>query len=188
MANNASSTVTHADANGGVISSPNCCSEPAGIATDSLGSAWVSNYGSNSISEVLPGCDTNTINRSSLCTGAGGNVIALNQVAVSGLFYPQGIVVDAAQNVWVLNFHATASGVGAAFVEIAGNSNALPAGTGISPTTGYGLDAGMGEPFSLAPDPSGNLWVADEENDQVVMFFGVAAPTATPVGPTPTAP
>jgi hypothetical protein len=188
MANNASSTVTHADANGAILSSPNCCSEPAGVATDSLGNAWVSNYGSNSISEILPGCDTNTINRSTLCTGAGGNVIALNQLAVSGLYYPQGVVVDAAQNVWVLNFHATASGVGAAFVEIAGNSNTLAAGTGISPTTGYGVDAGMAEPFSLAPDPSGNLWVADEGNNQVVMFFGVAAPTATPVGPTPTAP
>jgi hypothetical protein len=46
----------------------------------------------------------------------------------------------------------------------------------------------MQEPFALALDPSGNVWVSDENANQVVMFFGLATPTATPVGPTPTAP
>ncbi len=188
MANNAGNTVTHADPNGQVISASNCCSEPTGVATDSLGNAWVSNFGSNSISEIAPGCDTNTINRSSTCTGTGGNVITLNQVSTGGLYSPQGIVVDAGQNVWVSNFHSTGTGVGAAIVEIAGNANTLAAGTGISPATGYGTDAGMVEPFALALDPSGNIWVSDEGANQVVMFFGLATPTATPVGPTPTRP
>jgi streptogramin lyase len=188
MANNAGNTVTHADSNGQVISASNCCSEPAGVATDAQGNAWVTNFGSNSISEIQPGCDTNTINRSSTCTGAGGNVITLNQTVTGGLFAPQGVVVDAGQNVWVANFHSTGTGIGAAIVEIAGNSNTLAAGTGISPSTGYGLDAGLVEPFGLALDPSGNIWVSDEGANQVVMFFGVATPTATPVGPTPTAP
>jgi hypothetical protein len=188
MSNNASTTVTHADVNGQVISASACCSEPAGVATDASGNAWVSNYGSNSISEVAPGCDTNTINRSSTCTGPGGNVVTLNQTAVTGLYYPQGILVDAGQNIWVSNYHSTGTGVGAAFVEIAGNSNTLAPGTGISPATGYGVDAGMVEPFGLATDPSGDIWISDEGSNQVVMFFGVATPTATPVGPTPTAP
>lgn len=188
MANNAGNTVTHADATGQVISASSCCSEPAGVATDALGNAWVSNFGSNSISEIAPGCDTNPINRSSTCTGAGGNVITINQKVTGGLYSPQGIVVDAGQNIWVANFHATGAGVGAAIVEIAGNSNTLAAGTGISPSSGYGTDAGMVEPFGLALDPSGNIWVSDEGANQVVMFFGIATPTATPVGPTPTAP
>ena len=187
MSNNASTTVTHADSNGEVISASTCCNEPAGVATDSLGNAWVSNHGSNSVSELAPGCDTNTINRSSTCTGAGGNIVTLNQDAVSGLYYPQGITVDAGQNIWVANLSAQTN-MNAAIVEVAGNSNTLAAGTGISPTTGYGLDAGMEKPFSISTDPSGDIWVSDEGTYMVVMFFGLATPTATPVGPTPTAP
>jgi hypothetical protein len=53
---------------------------------------------------------------------------------------------------------------------------------------GYGLDAGLVEPFSLAPDPSGDVWVADEGSSHVVMFFGLATPTAAAVGPTPAMP
>jgi hypothetical protein len=187
MSNNASNTVTHADSNGQVISASACCSEPAGVATDALGNAWVSNHGSNSVSELAPGCDTNTINRSSTCTGPGGNIVILNQDAVAGLYYPQGIAVDAGQNVWVSNLSAQPS-MSAAFVEVAGNSGPLTAGTGISPATGYGLDAGMEKPFSISPDPSGDIWISDEGTYMVVMFFGLATPTATPVGPTPTAP
>ena len=188
LANEGDSTVVHVDASGGVLSHPTCCSEASGIATDALGNAWVTNYGSNSISEIAPGCDTNTVHRSTLCTGAGGNVITLNQVTGGGLYTPQGVVVDAGQNVWVSNLHAPQGTTSGAIVEIAGNSNTLAAGTPISPSTGYGLDAGMISPFWLTVDPSGNIWVSDEGANTVVMFFGVATPTATPVGPTPTAP
>jgi hypothetical protein len=168
------------------------------VATDSLGNAWVANYAPNSssqytVSEIAPGCDTNTVRRSSLCTGAGGNVVTFDQLAVPGLTSPQGIIVDAAQNVWVANFHAAQGAAGTTLVEIAGNNpqgtaGAPSAGTAISPAAGYGLDAAMVEPFSVAPDPSGNLWLADEGGDKVVMFFGLATPTATPIRPTPTAP
>ena len=188
LANTGDNTVVHTDINGGILSHPTCCSEASGIATDAQGNAWVTNYASNSISEIAPGCDTNTVHRSTLCTGAGGSVITLNQMTSTGLYTPQGIVVDAGQNVWVSNFHAPPGSAGAAIVEIAGNSNTLAAGTAISPSTGYGVDAGMSEPFWLAVDPSGNIWTSDEGANTVVMFFGVATPTATPVGPTPTAP
>ncbi len=188
LANTGDNTVVHADVNGGILSHPTCCSEASGIATDALGNAWVTNFGSNSVSEIAPGCDTNTVHRSTLCTGAGGNVVTLNQVTGGGLYTPQGIVVDAGQNVWVSNLHAPQGTTYGAIAELAGNSNSLAAGTAISPSTGYGLDAQMSEPFWLAVDPSGNIWVSDEGANTVVMFFGVATPTATPVGPTPTAP
>ncbi len=188
VANTGDNTVVHADINGGILSHPTCCNEASGIATDALGNAWVTNFGSNSVSEIAPGCDTNTVHRSTLCTGAGGNVVTLNQVTGGGLYTPQGIVVDAGQNVWVSDLHAPQGTPSAAIVELAGNSSTLAAGTAISPPTGYGLDALMSEPFWLTVDPSGNIWVSDEGANTVVMFFGVATPTATPVGPTPTAP
>jgi len=192
MANGANNTVTHADANGGIVSVSSCCNVPAGVATDAQGNAWVANYGNGSsngsVSEIGPGCDTNQVNRSSLCTGAGGTVVLLNQKTGGGLSSPQGIVVDAAQNVWVANLHAATGATYVALAELAGATNTLAAGTAISPAGGYGLDAGIQEAFSLGLDAGGNIWVSDTGASDAVMFFGLAAPTATPALPTPTAP
>jgi hypothetical protein len=100
------------------------------------------------------------------------------------------VAVDAAQNVWFSNFH------GASITEFAGATNpTLTVGTPISPTTGvyttggYGLDASLDGPFTLLPDRSGNLWVSNQSLPaHVTMFFGLAAPTVTPLQPVPTAP
>lgn len=96
--------------------------------------------------------------------------------------------MDSAQNAWFSN------SLGDSITELAGSSNTLPAGTAISPTTGvyttggYGLDAGLDGPFTLLPDRSGNLWVSNEGALSITMFFGLAAPTVTPLQPVPTAP
>jgi hypothetical protein len=46
----------------------------------------------------------------------------------------------------------------------------------------------MSEPNYIAPDRSGNLWVSNQSNNSITMFYGIAAPTATPIQPIPTAP
>jgi hypothetical protein len=157
----------------------NCCNESYGVATDSGSNLWVANYGNSTFSEV-----TNA------------NTIPLNKVSAGGLASPAGVAVDAGQNVWFANYH------GASITEIAGNAGtvltgtttALAAGTAISPTNGtygtggYGLDAKMNSPIALVPDSAGNLWVADKNNNDIVMFFGLATPTKMPVQPTPAAP
>jgi hypothetical protein len=63
----------------------------------------------------------------------------------------------------------------------------VPAGTALSPFA-YGRDAKLIEPFAVAADASGNLWVSNRAMNNVVMFFGLATPTATPAPPFPTAP
>jgi hypothetical protein len=208
LANTGGNTVTHVDASGNLLSNSSCCSGANGVATDKFGNAWVSNYYKASISEIAPGCDSNasvgaacynnqgnviTIGVSSQCghTGApAGSCGAQN----GGLYDPQKVVIDAAQNIWVVNYH------GSSISELAGNANTLAPGTGISPNTtynadgsilkqgGYGFDANLADPFDLAPDASGNIWVTNETNDDLVVFFGLATPTATPRLPVPTAP
>jgi streptogramin lyase len=172
-------TVSHYSSTGAVEGYVTCCNESNGIATDSFGNAWVASYGNNSFSEV-----TNA------------NTVPLNQVSTGGVYYPEGVAVDAGQNVWFANYR------GKSISEIAGNagtvlmgtSTALAAGTAISPTTGvyttggYGLDAKMNTPIAVVPDTAGNLWVADQDNSDFVMFFGLATPTKMPVQPSPTAP
>jgi streptogramin lyase len=207
LADEGAYTVTHIDANGYLLSHPSCCFAANGVATDKLGNAWVSNYYGNSVSEIGPGCDGNA-NPHASCYNNQTNVVLIganstcgnsNAAAGScgdtngGLASPAKVIVDAAQNVWVVNYH------GQSITELAGSSASTP-GAGISPSTtyntdgtvnvqgGYGLDANLLEPFDLAADASGNIWVANEANNDLVMFFGIAAPTATPRLPTPVTP
>ena len=196
LANEGDDTVTHVDASGNVLSHPTCCNAANGIATDKFGNAWVANYYGSALSEIAPGCDSNASTGAS-CYSNQTNVITLgissacnttNPPAGScgdqggGIYYPSEVVVDAAQNVWVANYR------GQSFSEFAGNASTLAAGTPISPSSGYGLDASLLEPFDLVADASGNLWISNEGNNDLVMFFGITTPTATPRLPVPTAP
>jgi hypothetical protein len=173
-------TVAHISSSGTLLSNPICCGEAMGMATDAAGDLWVADYS-----------DSNTGNiRGSVAevvTDNSGNASVPIQVShVGGINQPQTIAVDAAQNVWVGNR------IGESITEIAGNGGTLAPGTAISPSTGvhgvggYGLDASLADPFFIAPDRSGNLWVSNVET--VTMFFGLAAPTVTPLQPVPTAP
>jgi hypothetical protein len=186
LADSGSSLVSHVGANGRIVSNPSCCSEADGIATDALGNAWVANYGSASISEVGPGCDATGVSANAFCTAA-TSVVKLNQVTGGGLSYPGNVSVDAAQNVWVVNVYSPGLQHGS-FSEIAGNAGTVAAGTAISPASGYGLDVKLVQPFDIVPDASGNLWVSNYAQSNLVMFFGLATPTATPARPYPVAP
>ena len=118
----------------------------------------------------------------------GNTSVPISSLVTGGINHPQMVAVDAAQNVWFTNR------INNSITEIAGTASTLPVGTAISPSTGvyatggYGLDAGLSEPFTILPDRSGNLWVSNGGVDAVTMFFGLAAPTVTPLQPVPTAP
>jgi streptogramin lyase len=199
IANGESTTnVTHLDQYGNLLARPGCvlgtdnsCSltqtnaataclqYPNGIALDMQGNVWVSNYFTPTATGTVTELDPS------------GNVLLCNLTG-GGIRYPARLTVDAGNHVWVSNL------IGGSISEYAGNGGALAAGTAISPnaptsgggsyTGGYGGDAGLLEPFNAAPDASGNLWVSNSANNDIVMFFGLATPTATPAGPVPLAP
>jgi hypothetical protein len=154
----------------GVATTTTCCYGSFGVATDAYKNLWVANELDDTFSEV-----------------ADDGTALLQKVSGGGVQGPIHVAVDAAQNVWFANFESS-------IAEIAGHGGSLAAGTSISPSTGahgaggYGLDAGIGEPNYIAPDPSGNLWLADYARNTVVMFIGLAAPTKTPIQPTPATP
>ena len=167
LANNGDNSVTHLDKNGVLLARSYCCDGANGVAVDSLGNAWISNFYGGSVSEL-----------------ASDGSIKVDNVTDGGLENnaPSGIAVDAGQNVWIANYY------GANFSEIAGNSARPGAGTAVSPSTGYGLDAKLSLPFTIAPDAGGNLWISNFGNSTLTMFFGLASPTKTPLLPSPTAP
>jgi streptogramin lyase len=171
LANQSDNTVTHIDSSGNIIAHPACCDGANGIATDSAGNAWVTSYYNSSVAAVTYG---------------GSSLLAAE--TVGGINHPAGLTIDANQNVWVVNYR------GDSLSEVAGISDTLAAGTAISPSPnaynagGYGLDASLDLPFAIAVDPSGDLWVTNYLGNDLVMFFGLAAPTKTPSLVVPTAP
>jgi streptogramin lyase len=171
MADEGNNHVTHVSSSGTTLAYFDCCDGANGVATDKLGNAWIANFYGGTLSEISPAPDTSSVAVTATGGGMDGNG-------------PSGIAVDAGQNVWVTNYY------GANFTEIAGNSSSgtLAAGDAISPITGYGLDANLVEPFAIAPDAAGNLWISNFGNASLTMFFGLATPTVTPLLPTPTPP
>lgn len=157
----------------------NCCQAVQTLAFDLHGNIWATNYSAVGLppkytfSEVAPN----------------GNIL-IQQQPGTGLFSPGGAAIDAGGQFWIAN-HYSANGRNAGeFAEIAGNDTSVPAGTTLSPAGGLGLDAGMSLAYAVALDASGNVWISnnDVSSSSIKMFFGLATPTATPLGLNPQAP
>ena len=162
LANDGNGTVTHVSSTGAIIANPTCCSGADGIAVDATGNAWITNYSGEYVYAV-------SSTGSSITNTTGGGLSTTNS-------QPAGIAVDASQNIWI------ADGNGSVITQL------TDTGFPVSPSSGYGLDAKLSDLHGIVPDASGNLWVSDFSKNAVVMFFGLATPTKTPVQPVPTTP
>ncbi len=173
--------------------------EPAGIAIDAVGNAWVANWSKDAVSKFAP--------NGAVLSGAAG-------YSGGGLHESAGIAIDGAGNVWVTNQQTPSNGgtggitklgadgsilsgssgftgggiyfAEAVAIDIGGNvwiantggdtlSELKPDGTPISPSSGYG-GGGMGNPLSLTIDGS-NIWVYSEGTGYVsVLAQATGAP------------
>ena len=167
LANEGAEDVTHIAADG-TAQNTTCCAGPGAVAVDPGGNVWVPN--------TLPSSAGYTFSEVS-----GTGTVRLAEQTAAGLFTPGGVAIDAAGQFWATNYY------NGSFTGIAGNTNTLPVGSGLYPIP-LGKDAGLLQPFAIAPDASGNLWISNRVHNSLVMFFGLATPTLTPAAPLPTAP
>lgn len=172
-------SLAHIDASGNLLFSTDCCGQTDGIAVDSAGMVWLA----DTQDDAADGGDGN----GAVTLLQSNGTITQDFITAGGITVPSRIAIDAAQNVWVSNLHTTVKGATESFSELSGSNSTSP-GTAISPSGGYGLDAGLLLPYSLAVDPSGNVWVSSTGTASLVMFYGMAAPTKTPMPVTPLAP
>jgi hypothetical protein len=177
---NGTGSIGHVNSSGTVVFSSECCGPTDAVAIDSAGNAWVA----DSENSDAAGDDAG----GAITEFAPDGTIQQEFITGGGITVPSHIAIDAAQNIWVSSLHTNNSSTQyEALSEISGINSSSP-GTVLSPTTGYGLDAGLLVPYSLAVDPSGNIWVSNTGSNSVVMFFGMATPTKTPMPVTPQAP
>jgi hypothetical protein len=157
--------ITHISADGSLVTNYDCdCDEASGIAIDQNNNLWVANYATNSISEVS-NCGT----------------LLVDAVTGGGLMQPQGIAIDGGGAVWVANYH------GNTLTALSGSTAATP-GSILSPASGFGADAALLDPFALAIDPSGSIWVSNAGANTLTQFVGVAVPVKTPLAGPPQLP
>jgi streptogramin lyase len=140
--------------------------QPSGIATDRIGNGhvWTANYTTSSISELE-------------ITNAGTATLVSGGYTGGGINHPNGIAVDGSGNVWATNWD------GKSLTELQGASGTNP-GQPISPASGFGTDANLLQPYGIALDASGDVWVSNFGAGTITQFLGAATPVKTPlVGP-----
>lgn len=167
--------LTHVDSNGNLLKTV-CCGNASGLALDASSNVWVSNYK-----------DDDPDSDGSIEEVASDGTVLKQDLRDGGILGPSAIAVDAAQTVWVTNYHSPEGQPKNSFSELSGSASSNP-GTALSPSTGFGLDADLQEPHAVAVDASGNIWIANAGGNNLVMFFGMGAPTKTPKSVLPVAP
>ena len=136
-------------------------SQPWGLAFDAAGSLYFSDYGNSVVRKITTAGIISTI----AGTGTGAYSGDGGPATAAGMFAPEGIVFDAAGNLYISDSGDNRVRV----VSTAGVINTF-AGTG---TIGYGGDGGYAStaningPDGLAVDALGNLYIADNTNRAV---------------------
>jgi hypothetical protein len=128
----------------------------------------------------------------------GGNAIATANTggigSGGGLVDPIGIAIDGANVVWVANYNTGCCIAGAVSwlsefsASSAGGGTTNVGGAPLSPSTGFGRDAGASLFYALAIDSSGSIWVTSQSSPTVLTFVGLATPVKTPLIGPPQAP
>ena len=152
---------------------PDSLRAPSGVALAPNGNLFVSDSGNNRVLEFPGGAGTGALAIRVYGQPGFSTSAPPNPVSAQTLAGPLGLFVDAASNLYVTD-------AGANRVVIYPNTNAapptgLPASIVIGQTSFAGASAGAGAsalrlPFDVMLDSGGNIFVADNGNNRVVIF------------------
>jgi streptogramin lyase len=140
----------------GVMSEYQCCRVVSAIAIDQNQAVWVADYSASAVVQLSP-------------AGA-----VWQTVTSGGIYYPENLAIDGKGSVWTANYHGNSI---SGFATATGGASSAA----LSPSYGFGLDAGLASPFGIALDASGNVWVANFAGNTLTTFVGLAAPVKTPL-------
>lgn len=154
------STVEEIETGGTVLELGGGFSNPHGVALDSSGNIYVADSGNRAVKELAPSCtaDLYGTDSGSCVTTLGGSFV-----------YDKGVAVDAAGNVYVADFSSN----GIRVRILPPNCTAADYSSDSCTTTIVG--GGIVEPWGIAVDASGNIYVADSGGNAVREIMPQAA-------------
>lgn len=148
-------TFGHADGAGNVAT----FAFPTGVATDSAGNVYVGDQSNHTIRKITIVNGAGVVSTLAGIAGTAGSADGPQGVAT--LYYPQGVAVDSAGNVFVADFYncairkVTPSGITSTFAGHPGSC-------------GHADDVGtlatFNSPYRVATDSQDNVYVADKDN------------------------
>jgi sugar lactone lactonase YvrE len=139
---------------------------PAGLAADSTGNIYIAQPFNSYVLKLRPSAPSN--DRLSIVAGIGDDGFSGDggSATAAELAYPRGVFVDSNNNVYIAdayNFRVRkVDGATGIITTVAGNGIDAYSGDG-----DYALDAAVREPWGVAVDNSGNIYIADRFDGRV---------------------
>src|ERR1017187_1681268 len=137
---------------------------PYGVAADSAGNFYIADSLNNRVLKVSGGKITTVAgNGTAGFSGDGGSATS------AALNVPEGVAIDSAGNLYIADSsnNRIRRVSGGTITTMAGNGTATFAGDG-----GPAMSASLSEPFAVAVDSAGNLYIADYGNERVRKVSG----------------
>jgi len=157
---------------------------PNGLARDVAGNVYVADVVNCTIRKITPSGSVSTL------AGSAGNPGYVNAKGTAAQFnFPRGVALDAGGNVYVsdrLNYVIRKITPDGTVSTLAGAPPPAPGATPAPPdfVNGLGSMARFNEPFGIAVDKSGNVFVADTTNNAIrkITPAGLVSTIATSAG------
>ncbi|MDE1160700.1 MAG: Ig-like domain repeat protein [Acidobacteriaceae bacterium] len=138
---------------------------PRGVYVDAAGIIYIADSGNNSIRTITNGTIAKYAGATTVCSGA-TNTVGDGCPALSAKFaLPEGMWKDAAGNLYITdttNARVRKINLSGIMSTVAGNGTASYAGDG-----GAATSASMNLLQDVVPDPAGNLYIADYNNNRI---------------------
>ena len=144
---------------------------PAGVALDGAGNLYIADFGNNRIRKVDAAGVISTVAGAGSTGESGGGFGGDGGPATAArLYLPRGVALDGAGNLYIadlLNHRIRKVDAAGVISTVAGAGSTGESGGGFGGDGGPAVAARLNFPVGVAVDGSGNLYIADTDNDRI---------------------